>query len=175
MHRRKTVLPGVGLGEVVVDLPGLEARHEVAVVAWTHQPCSGIKQTNPSLAASPKFLRRPEVAQARRSPRNRRVVVAVLQRLGNAFGLVLNAQVSVRGVGRQAKNRRVGGGCHGVEQSSSVYRVALSVGIGEHAYAVVADHAVGFVAGKFPNRQTPRLIKHIQHADNKVFGSFWLN
>ena len=99
VRHEEAVLPGVGLGEVVVDAVGIEGREPALVSARAHETALGVEQVAPALAAVPVLGRDLRLVHPLRHLRDTPVVVGVLERLRDRFALVVDADEALPLVG----------------------------------------------------------------------------
>ena len=164
LGHKETVLPGVGLSVVVVNLAGIEGREPSAIKARPHELCLRIKDVFPVLGAFHKLLILCHMAKPQGNLRHAPVVKGVLQCLGNGFVLVIGQDKAVTAEAVKAEFPVAGTVQHSLE---GVFIVkawkAAEDGIGNHRGGIVAYHTVGFVAGEFPDGEFAGFVIDGEH------------
>ena len=87
-----------------------------------------------------------------RHPGHTPVVVGIFQGLGGRLAFEVDGDEAIVPIGTHATTVLTGGVGHGFEGLLGVKAAdAREIGIGNHRNGMVADHAMGFVAGQLPN------------------------
>ena len=174
------ILPAVGLGEVVVDLCGVEGRHPAAVALGMGEAV-GVDDILPALAANPVGASRGRVAGNLGHLGNAPVVVGIFEGLAHALIVQLRREVALRGVGAVGLGA-VAGGHHGVEQllrrvarQCAVLLVQVVVGLKHHRHCVITNHAVRLMAGQLPHGQFAALLPVLHGGIDEVHRALRLN
>ena len=172
----ETVLPGVCLRVVVVYLAGVEGREPSAIKARPHELCLRIKDVFPVLGTFHKLLILCHMAKPQGNLRHAPIVKGILKGLGHGFVLVIGQDKAVTAEAVKAEFPVAGACQHGLE---GVFIVkawkAAEDGIGNHRGGVVAYHAVGLVAGEFPDRKFAGFVVDGEHGPYEIHRAFRFN
>ncbi len=169
VRRGEAVLPAVGLGVMEVHAARVVGRQPAAVDAGAEAARGGVEEVAPALGAAAVGHGHVVAAQGGGVAADAGVVVGVLQGLADRFVLLVGRDVAQALVGVQAEVVALRAVQHGLQHQVLVHAVdALEPGVGQHAHAVVADHAVGLVAGQLPHGQAAALLEARDHGGQEV-------
>ena len=158
LRYEEAVLPAVRLGEVEVHLGRVERRLESSVDARPHEARRRIEQMPPALRALEVAIPNDGLPECLRQPRDAPVVIRVLERLRHALALALARHIAAHAVVREPTRIGFGARAHRGECRGRIEATdALGPRVGDHRHGVVPDHAIGLVAGEFPDRQPATL------------------
>ena len=175
LRHEQAVLPGVGLGVVVVHLARVEGAQPAAVEPGAHEARGRVEDVAPVLRGSHVPLIDVRPAEVFRHLGHAPVVVGVLERLGHALVFVVREHQAVGTEAVQPELGPHGRGQEGLQRLLDVeVGVAAGDGVGDDRRGVVADHAVGFIAPELPDGQLAGLVIDGQEGFDEVVAALRL-
>ena len=183
MGSEETVLPGIGLGIMVVDLRRLERREPAAAHHRTHQ--AGLRV--PDIDVTGRIFQVPvadiritllpglpvdHIGHLRDAP----VIVGILEGLRHRLMLLLRRHDIPLTVVADTELVLARGLHHRLQQLRRILQpYPMAQGLGYHGCGVVSDHAVGLPAAEFPYRQLAALPPDGQEGTQEVLRPLRLN
>jgi hypothetical protein len=159
VRNEEAVLPGVGLGVVVVHTSRIERLEPPLIAPRAHEARLGVQKMTPALAAPEELAGNLVPSHSRGHPGDAPVVVGVLQRPGDRLGGIVTADEALAPVGVEAEVILVGTVDHRPQGRLRVESPdTLEPGVGDDRDGVIADHGVGLVGGQFPDRKPAALL-----------------
>ena len=176
LGHEERVLPGVGLGVVVVYLAGVEGGKPAAVQACAHEAGGRVEHVAPVLRRAHVLfiiLLPPEIfGDLRHAP----VVISELECLGDAFVLVVTQHQAVAAEAFHAVFGPQRTRHHGLVRLLHVESGdAAGDCVGYDGSRIVAYHAVCLPAGQLPHRQLAVLFVNRYHGTDEVGAAFRLD
>ena len=161
MRSEETVLPGIGLGIVVVDLRRLEGSQPASAHHRAHQ--TGLRVPDIDIAGRMFQITVPDIriALLSRLPENQirylgyaPVIVGILEGLRDGLMFLFRRHHIALAVEPYAELVLARGLHHGIQEFRSILQAySLAQGLGYHRHRIIPDHAVGLPAAELPYRQ----------------------
>ena len=167
----ETVLPGIGFRVIVIDLARIEGGEPASVQARPHETGFGVQYILPILGRSHVLLVFFHMPEPQCYLGYAPVIIGIFQGLGYALMFVIGEHQAVATETAQPEIFPLRGCQQGLE-SLLIIKAFQSPGhrIGDDRRAVVSDHAVGLIAGEFPDRKFPAFPPDGEHGLDKVHG-----